>query len=83
MLAVSTALLTLSAPGRAMPETARDSFDAATQSLARGDGQAQAVTMAPGGMGAAVDLRLDGAGAVWTVAFDGIKARVVPGGAAP
>ncbi len=49
--------------------------------LARGDGLAQAVTIAPGGMGAAVDLRLDGAGAVWTVAFDGVKAQAAPGGA--
>lgn len=51
--------------------------------LARDDGLAQAVTIAPGGMGSAVDLRLDGAGGVWTVAFDGVKARAVAGGAAP
>ena len=38
LLVVSTALLTLSAPGGAMPDAARNSFEVATRSLARGDG---------------------------------------------
>ena len=51
--------------------------------LERGDGQAGAMTIAPGGMGQAVDLQLDGAGGVWTVAFDGLRAMAQPGQAAP
>ena len=38
LLAVSAALLTLSAPGRALPDPAQTSFAAATKALARGDG---------------------------------------------
>jgi type II secretion system protein H len=51
--------------------------------LARGDKQAGVVTIAPGGMGQAVDLRLDGTGGVWTVAFDGLRAQAQPGQGAP
>ncbi|MGQ0566907.1 MAG: GspH/FimT family pseudopilin [Gemmobacter sp.] len=51
--------------------------------LARSDGGDMAVTLAPGGMAAAVALHLDGAGGTWTVAFDGIRAQSLPGRAAP
>lgn len=51
--------------------------------LMRQDGQAGPVSIAPGGMGSAVTLQLDGAGALWSVAFDGLRAQAQPGPVAP